>query len=83
LESRIWIILGIAASFFAGMNWGKLKRIVKPYAETATQKAVSGAEEAKKFLEEQKGKVRKGKKAELQSVSSEEESAEAAASEDG
>lgn len=79
MENRVWIILGIVASFFVGMNWGKITKIIKPYTETATQKVISGTGEAKKFLEEQKEKVRKGKKAELQPVSSE-EGAEAAAS---
>lgn len=83
MENKIWIIFSIAAGFFVGMNWDKIEKTVKPYAETAIQKAASGAEEAKKFLEKQKAKVRKGKKAELQSVSKAPSRKKAVASEEG
>jgi len=53
----IWAIVALAGGFLIGKNWDKIKKKVMPYAEKATQKVVKGADEAKKFLEEQKAKV--------------------------
>lgn len=57
MNNKIWTILALVVGFFIGKNWDKIRKIVKPYAETVAQKTVSGAEGAKKFLEEQKAKV--------------------------
>ena len=84
MDSKIWMILGLVASFFVGRQWDKIRKVAKPYAKTATQKVISGAEETKKFLEGQKEKASKAKAAaELQPISSDEKSDKTTKSQEG
>ena len=61
MNGKICTIIVLVGGFLIGKNWEKIRKIIRPYVSTVTKKAVEGAEEAKKFLEEQKAKVIKPK----------------------
>ena len=58
MNNRIWVIVALVGGFIIGKNWDKIIKKVKPYAEKVTQKVFKGTDEAKKFLEKQKAKVK-------------------------
>ena len=61
MGNKVWTILCLFSGFWIGKNWkkisNKIKRKAKPSIEKISEEIISGAEEARKFLEEQRKKA--------------------------
>ena len=54
MENKLVVLVALAAGVAIGMNWGKIKKGVGPYAKVVESKTVDGYNSVVRFFAEQK-----------------------------